>query len=564
MGVHIGILLLISVAVIYSNTIRCKNLIQKHSFTMVFLFFIPFLSQVAVADNEVPSAPVTDQTCLENMESGFLPGDDDHLEFFRRWIEKEIPREEPLMDLTSQLTDPASDLDIAWTFLFYDDSEFIGYEPLDDFCSEAYSSENLKVFVLHDTETEPTTLWYVHEDSYPVILENWGERNMGDWETLYDFIAWGKTNYPADRYILTMYDHGGGWMGACYDITSGYDILSMDEIEDAIGGAGGVDILAFTAPCLMGALESAYELRDYVDVYIGSENISGYVFWRGIIDDICDILNNSSTLSSQEIGSLIIDLIEDNNTSPYAEWLTMSAVDQVRIQDFTEPLDELLEYMIQNMVELGPDIQTARNNAWCMTVGTTLYPEIDLYDYLLQCSEIMTNPFVLEKLLEIRQSFTPAIINECHGFQHERTHGLTIYFPSDEESYITEYGLVNLDFADYTHWNEFLEAFYDWQQSGIFHGVSDRSSWIDPSPNPFSVSTAFIYNCPPSNMVNLTIFDISGRIICTLNDEATGESGSIAWDGKDESGMFVPTGVYICILSNEYGTVAKTSVVLIR
>ena len=267
MGKHIGISTLAGATGIFLNTIRRKNIVRKHCAAIVFLFLIPFLAQVAIADREVFSDPATYKTTFEDMGSGFLP-EGDHLELFRRLIEMEIPREETFMDLTSPLPDPGSDLDVAWTFLFYDDAEFPAFNPFLVFSNDAYSSESLKVIVLQDTEDEPTTLWYVHEDSYPVFLEDWGERNMGDWSTLYDFIVWGKANYPADRYILTMYDHGGGWMGACWDYTSYYDFLLMDEIDCAIRNAGGVDILAFTAPCLMGALESAYELRDCVDVYI--------------------------------------------------------------------------------------------------------------------------------------------------------------------------------------------------------------------------------------------------------------------------------------------------------
>src|SRR5262245_40671056 len=31
-------------------------------------------------------------------------------------------------------------------------------------------------------------------------VADWGERNMGDPQTLVDFVTWSKTNYPADHY----------------------------------------------------------------------------------------------------------------------------------------------------------------------------------------------------------------------------------------------------------------------------------------------------------------------------------------------------------------------------
>lgn len=39
-------------------------------------------------------------------------------------------------------------------------------------------------------------------------IADWGERNMGDPQTLIDFVTWTKANYPADRYALIFWGHG--------------------------------------------------------------------------------------------------------------------------------------------------------------------------------------------------------------------------------------------------------------------------------------------------------------------------------------------------------------------
>ncbi len=63
-----------------------------------------------------------------------------------------------------------------------------------------------------------------------------------------------------------MYNHGGGCWDACIDETdNGW--LTMDDIQKALEEAGGIDILMFNAPCLMGNLEAVYELRNVVNVY---------------------------------------------------------------------------------------------------------------------------------------------------------------------------------------------------------------------------------------------------------------------------------------------------------
>jgi len=38
-----------------------------------------------------------------------------------------------------------------------------------------------------------------------------GESNSGSLDALIDFIKWGIKNYPAERYALILWNHGGGW-----------------------------------------------------------------------------------------------------------------------------------------------------------------------------------------------------------------------------------------------------------------------------------------------------------------------------------------------------------------
>jgi hypothetical protein len=42
-------------------------------------------------------------------------------------------------------------------------------------------------------------------------VQTLGETNMGDPKVLEDFVTWGATNYPADHYLLVLWNHGAGW-----------------------------------------------------------------------------------------------------------------------------------------------------------------------------------------------------------------------------------------------------------------------------------------------------------------------------------------------------------------
>ncbi|UCD81720.1 MAG: hypothetical protein JSW26_09940, partial [Desulfobacterales bacterium] len=42
-------------------------------------------------------------------------------------------------------------------------------------------------------------------------VQTLGETNMGDPKVLEDFVTWGIKNYPADHYLLVLWNHGAGW-----------------------------------------------------------------------------------------------------------------------------------------------------------------------------------------------------------------------------------------------------------------------------------------------------------------------------------------------------------------
>ena len=58
-----------------------------------------------------------------------------------------------------------------------------------------------------------TTRYYLRKGT-PVVkdaVQTLGETNMGDPNVLKEFVTWGVTNYPANHYLLVLWNHGAGW-----------------------------------------------------------------------------------------------------------------------------------------------------------------------------------------------------------------------------------------------------------------------------------------------------------------------------------------------------------------
>lgn len=71
-------------------------------------------------------------------------------------------------------------------------------------------------------------------------------------------------------------------------------------------------------------------------------------------------------------------------------------------------------------------------------------------------------------------------------------------------------------------------------------------------PNPFNPNTKIVYQLDKSGLVNISIFDLRGRLIADLlNQHQNPGQYNIVWEGINQTGKSVPSGVYIAKLSLE-------------
>jgi len=76
-------------------------------------------------------------------------------------------------------------------------------------------------------------------------------------------------------------------------------------------------------------------------------------------------------------------------------------------------------------------------------------------------------------------------------------------------------------------------------------------------PNPFNPETAIKYSIPQNGRVTVKIFNVTGNEIMTLVDkEMLAGSHEVKWNGKDNTGAIVTSGVYFVKLSS--GTYVET------
>ncbi len=68
---------------------------------------------------------------------------------------------------------------------------------------------------------------------------------------------------------------------------------------------------------------------------------------------------------------------------------------------------------------------------------------------------------------------------------------------------------------------------------------------LHASPNPFTETTTLALALPEAARVTLSVFDVSGRLVKHLDRGLLGAGRHLLrWDGRDESGQAVGSGVY--------------------
>ena len=96
--------------------------------------------------------------------------------------------------------------------------------------------------------------------------------SMASAETLSDFIRWGAETYPAEKYGLVLWGHGGGSRtGLFIDENFDRDIMHLDELKRAMDNCGThLEMILFEA-CMMANVETAWAVREQVSWMVASE-----------------------------------------------------------------------------------------------------------------------------------------------------------------------------------------------------------------------------------------------------------------------------------------------------
>ena len=125
------------------------------------------------------------------------------------------------------------------------------------------------------------------------LVDEQPSANMGEAQTLYDFLYFAASNFPADKVAVTFWNHGGGSVsGAAFDELNWFDSLDLNEMYaafDAVWPADtanpALELVGFDT-CLMATVDVAATFQPFAKYLVASEEVepgNGWLYsgWLG-------------------------------------------------------------------------------------------------------------------------------------------------------------------------------------------------------------------------------------------------------------------------------------------
>jgi len=373
-----------------------------------------------------------------------------------------------------------------WTVLLYWDAdnnlEFCTEFALATWEAALTSDERVNVVAMVDMLEETGTWIYEIHDGMSEVVETMPEQDMSDSGVLKEFILYGMSNYPAEKTILVLQDHGYSWRGLCVDDTDGGDIMRIDAMAQAVRDARsenegkGVDILAMDA-CSMATIEIAYELRETVPWFVASQSVVPYdglpydMMIRSLVDD--------PDMSPETFSSLMVDQYLEYYSSktdydhiyPYdQDFITISAFNESLVDELGERFIELTKALEPLVATHSEEIKAARDVAvdgkWANIGG---------WEYLADVYTLFEELIGIDDDLDIAiaaflEAFDASLVNEGNSWRfYDVPHGMVIHFPPILALYDSKswgwaqqfvYHDIGLDLVDQSAWVSCLMEYY--------------------------------------------------------------------------------------------------------
>jgi hypothetical protein len=347
------------------------------------------------------------------------------------------------------------------------------------------------------------------------LLQELGEVNMADGDTLVDFVTWAVDSYPSDHYVLLMSDHGMGWPGGWSDPAPGAkdsgkaplisqlreDSIYLSELEQALAKIQAntvidkFELIGLDA-CLMSQLEVYTALQPYARYAVASEEVEpglGWAYSAFLSLLVYDPLIDTEQLAINIVETYIdqdervvddqarMDFLKQNSSTggffgvsrvsaaqlanQLEQNITLTAVDLTVLPELNESFNNFT-YALQFIDQKG--VASARSYAQSYTsiFGRNVPPSyIDLGHFVQLVTKYSTDAVIRQRANQVLDALDKVVVAERHGKGKPGSTGIAFYFPNSSlyKSPYTgnqSYALIAERFTQVSLWDDFLGFHY--------------------------------------------------------------------------------------------------------
>ena len=208
----------------------------------------------------------------------------------------------------------------------------------------------------YDMDADKTQRWVYNSEGLFLIDEKEAQ-NMGQAETLQEFLEFANTYYPADKVAVTFWNHGGGSVtGAAFDENYGYDSLNLEEMYQAFDAVWPADtknpaleLVGFDT-CLMATIDVAATFQNFSKYLVASEELepgNGWLYsgWMGALAE-------NPAMDGAELGRAICDTYYEGCEQVGTEaQTTLSLTDLTKLTPLLEAYESFGQEALMAAVE---------------------------------------------------------------------------------------------------------------------------------------------------------------------------------------------------------------------
>lgn len=346
----------------------------------------------------------------------------------------------------------------------------------------------------------------------PYDVEYMEARDMGDPDTLTDFINYGTQSYPADHYGLVFWNHGAGQiMGFGCDNQFDDSALSLNEIKVGIESSSlkqPFDFISLDA-CLMGNIELAAVLQGKTDYLIASEELEpqyGYDYsW------ICTV-GEEQQQNSETMGKAVGESMIHTYESYYANndyKLTLTLLDLTEYDDFHEEFHSIMEQALDKADDMFYQ-QLGKGRKGLQGFGdrgSAASEIVDLMDFMELMTTLTGDTSGYE---ELQKQYKNLVLDKyTKGYEKEPT-GISIYLPSGANEWILQDMSVYQTVAFCDIYQNFLEGYRNYLDA------ESHVTWFSVDKEQQEITVQIDPN---------SIEEIAGAYLTTFRD--TGKDGMV-------------------------------------